>query len=123
MKNVIVLLAVGFAIFASTSYVSYISAQSASPSSTATVTVSPAATPGQAATKRERRQQRESSSNADVGQSSTVNEKDWYTELLFPLGRLLGVAIIIGILLRWMRLPELLSRETWSNSNCSDLSF
>ena len=39
----------------------------------------------------------------------------WTSEVYFPLIRLTGIAIILGVLLWWIDLPELMKAETWTD--------
>ena len=45
--------------------------------------------------------------------ASDVQEKTWASEVWFPIIRFFGVAVIIGLLLRFMDLPTFLQGDAW----------
>ena len=47
--------------------------------------------------------------------SRDVQEKTWASEVWFPIIRLFGIAVIIGLLLWFIDLPHFLSREAWTD--------
>jgi hypothetical protein len=45
--------------------------------------------------------------------ATDVQEKTWASEVWFPIIRFFGVAVIIGVLLRFMDLPTFLKGDAW----------
>jgi hypothetical protein len=46
---------------------------------------------------------------------SDVQEKTWASEVWFPLIRLFGIAVIIGVLLWFIDLPAFLKGDAWTD--------
>ena len=45
--------------------------------------------------------------------ASEVQEKTWESEVWFPIIRFFGIAVIIGLLLRFIDLPTFLKGDAW----------
>lgn len=58
-------------------------------------------------------EQRKAGKKTKEVSATDVQEKTWASEVWFPIIRFFGVAVIIGVLLRFMDLPTFLKGDAW----------
>jgi len=110
MTKLIVLMLVGLI---TTSSVSPVFAQATNTSATTTTQTTP--TPEEVAKEKKKQEKTTTTESSTTSTSTPTTPADWKTEILFPLLRLLGIAVILGALLWWIDLPELMKGETWTD--------
>ena len=86
------------------------SAQIATSNPSATATIQATSTPSLRPN-----EHRETGKKTKEASASDVQEKTWASEVWFPLIRLFGIAVIIGLLLWFIDLPKFLKDDAWTD--------